>query len=65
MHSRHAQCNRKSAIFGLQIGSFQGCLFPTAGQRNEDTGYEGEKRGLPSPRRTSIRSELLHIAFAD
>ena len=42
MHVRHAQFNRKSAIFGLQIGSFQGRSFPTAGQRNEDAGYEGE-----------------------
>ena len=41
MHVRHAQINRKSAIFGLQIGSFQGRSFPTAGQRNEDAGYEG------------------------
>ena len=41
MHVRHAQFNRKSAIFGLQIGSFQGRSFPTAGQRNEDAGYEG------------------------
>ena len=32
MHGRHAQFNRKSAIFGLQIGSFQGRSFPTAGQ---------------------------------
>jgi len=41
MHGKHAQFNWKSAIFGLQIGSFQGRSFPTAGQRNEDAGYEG------------------------
>ena len=44
MHIKHAQFNRKSAIFGLQIGSFQGRSFPTAGQRNEDAGYEGGQR---------------------
>ena len=44
MHVRHAQFNQKSAIFGLQIGSFQGRSFPTAGQRNEDAGYEGALR---------------------
>ena len=34
----HAQFNRKSDIFGLPIGSFQGRCFPTAGQ--------GEQRRL-------------------
>ena len=33
MHVRHAQFNRKSDIFGLQIGSFQDRSFPAAGQR--------------------------------
>ena len=32
LHGKHAQFNQKSAIFGLQIGSFQGRSFPTAGQ---------------------------------
>ena len=63
-HMRHAQFNRKSAIFGLQIGSFQGRSFPTAGQRNEDAGYEGDKHirmtGYVIKPDTKSRLKVLH-----
>ena len=35
LKARHVQFNRKSDIFGLQIGSFRGRSFPTAGQEEQ------------------------------
>ena len=35
--ARHAQFNRKSDIFGLQIGSFQGRSFPDRWSRGTKT----------------------------
>ena len=60
---RHTQFNRKSTIFGLQIGSFQGRSFPTTGQRERRPWVRGCLQYLTRLRGSRITA-ALHL-FAE